>query len=230
LIFADILNSILDTSKVESGKMQLQESEFSMADVLQESVDLASVTGVRQGLEVVWDPCDFSVLRCAAVTGDCKRLKQILDNLLGNALKFTSEGHVVLRAWANRPIAGSSASPPSRFGCPTLCAGGGGGSFGFLFRAREDPGHHDRVENDPDDLVEFYFEVIDTGVGIPREKRMSVFENYVQVNNGQGGTGLGLGIVQSFVSSLCLLYMSMKGLSNIHTHVFLVHFLHKILL
>nr|XP_034590482.1 probable histidine kinase 2 [Setaria viridis] len=193
----DILNSILDTSKVESGKMQLQEAEFSMADVLQESVDLASVMGVRRGLEVVWDPCDFSVLRCAAVTGDCKRLKQILDNLLGNALKFTDEGHVVLRAWANRPIAGSSASPPSRFGCPTCCVGSG--FFGFLFRAREDPDDQDHVENDPDDLVEFYFEVVDTGVGIPREKRMSVFENYVQVNNGQGGTGLGLGIVQSFV-------------------------------
>jgi len=46
-------------------------------------------------------------------------------------------------------------------------------------------------------VVEFYFEVVDTGIGIPKEKRLSVFENYVQVNNGQG---LGLGIVQSFVS------------------------------
>ncbi|CAN6190432.1 unnamed protein product [Urochloa humidicola] len=187
----DILNSILDTSKVESGKMQLQESEFSMADVLQESVDMANVTGVRQGLEVVWDPCDLSVLRCAAVTGDCKRLKQILDNLLGNALKFTDEGHVVLKAWANRPIAGSSVSAPSRFGFPMRI-------FRCLFRARENGDGQGRVESDPN-LVEFYFEVVDTGIGIPREKRLSVFENYVQVNDGQGGTGLGLGIVQSFV-------------------------------
>ncbi|CAL5051435.1 unnamed protein product [Urochloa decumbens] len=190
----DILNSILDTSKVESGKMQLQESEFSMADVLQESVDMANVTGVRQGLEVVWDPCDLSVLRCAAVTGDCKRLKQILDNLLGNALKFTDEGHVVLKAWANRPIAGSSVSAPSRFGFPMRI----GSFFGCLFRAREDGDGQGPVESDPN-LVEFYFEVVDTGIGIPREKRLSMFENYVQVNDGQGGTGLGLGIVQSFV-------------------------------
>ena len=110
LFSADILNSILDTSKVESGKMQLEEAEFSMADVLQESVDMANVTGVRRGVEVIWDPCDFSVLRCAAVLGDSKRLKQILDNLLGNALKFTDEGHVVLRGWATRPIAGSGAA------------------------------------------------------------------------------------------------------------------------
>nr|CAB3467269.1 unnamed protein product [Digitaria exilis] len=191
----DILNSILDTSKVESGKIQLQEAEFSMADVLQESVDMANVTGVRQGIEVVWDPCDFSVLRCASITGDCKRLKQILDNLLGNALKFTDEGHVVLRAWANRPIAGSNVSTPSRFAWPMRRRGG---SLGCLFGAREDSDEQDHVQNDPN-LVEFYFEVVDTGIGIPREKRLSVFENYVQVNDGQGGTGLGLGIVQSFV-------------------------------
>jgi signal transduction histidine kinase len=49
-------------------------------------------------------------------------------------------------------------------------------------------------------LVEFYFEVIDTGIGIPKEKRESVYENYVQVKEGHGGTGFGLGIVQSFVS------------------------------
>ncbi|KAL6614142.1 hypothetical protein ACP70R_036412 [Stipagrostis hirtigluma subsp. patula] len=190
----DILNTILDTSKVESGKMQLEEAEFNMADVLEESVDMVNVVGVNKGIEVVWDPCDFSVLKCENVVGDCKRLKQILDNLLGNALKFTQEGHVVLRGWANRPIARSSISVPSRFAR--------GRSFlRCLFRAREDRDEHgpyNNVQNDPNS-VEFYFEVVDTGIGIPREKRESVFENYVQVKDGQGGTGLGLGIVQSFV-------------------------------
>ncbi|KAL6861923.1 hypothetical protein ACP4OV_017623 [Aristida adscensionis] len=190
----DILNTILDTSKVESGKMQLEEAEFNMADVLEESVDMVNVVGVNKGIEVVWDPCDFSVLKCENVVGDCKRLKQILDNLLGNAIKFTEEGHVVLRAWANRPIASSSVSVPSRFER--------GRSFlRCMFRAREDCNEHgsyNTVQNDPN-AVEFYFEVVDTGIGIPREKRESVFENYVQVKDGQGGTGLGLGIVQSFV-------------------------------
>uniref|UniRef100_A0A0E0PUB5 histidine kinase n=1 Tax=Oryza rufipogon TaxID=4529 RepID=A0A0E0PUB5_ORYRU len=141
----DILNSILDTTKMESGKMQLEEVEFNMADILEESVDMANVVGINKGIEVIWDPCDFSVMKCNNAIGDSKRFKHILDNLLGNAMKFTQEGH-----------------------------------------------------NDPN-LVEFYFEVIDTGIGIPKEKRESVFENYVQVKEGHGGTGFGLGIVQSFV-------------------------------
>ncbi|CAM0949600.1 unnamed protein product [Alopecurus aequalis] len=194
----DILNTILDMSKVESGKMQLEEVQFSMADVLEESVDMANVIGMPKGVEVVWDPCDFSVLRCNIVIGDCKRFKQILDNLLGNAIKFTHEGHVVLRAWANRPIARSyMISTPSRF-VPHWRAGG---LRRWLLGMKEDgveQNAHMSLQNDPNS-VEFYFEVVDTGVGIPNKNRESVFENYVQVKEGHGGTGLGLGIVQSFV-------------------------------
>ncbi|KAM0876843.1 hypothetical protein ACQ4PT_035903 [Festuca glaucescens] len=173
-----ILNTILDMSKVESGKMQLEEVQFSMADVLEESMDMANIVGMSRGVEVVWDPCDFSVLRCDAVIGDCKRFKQILDNLLGNAIKFTHDGHVVLRAWANRPIAGTSMiSTPSRFAprwrASVFCR--------WLLGTREDGAEknaHRPLQNDPN-TIEFYFEVVDTGVGIPKEKRESVFENYV---------------------------------------------------
>ncbi|XP_047084115.1 probable histidine kinase 2 [Lolium rigidum] len=194
----DILNTILDMSKVESGKMQLEEVQFSMADVLEESMDMANVVGMSRGIEVVWDPCDFSVLRCDAVIGDCKRFKQILDNLLGNAIKFTHDGHVVLRAWANRPIAKTSMiSTPSRF-APRWRASV---FYQWLLGMREECAEqnaHRSVQNDPN-YLEFYFEVVDTGIGIAKEKRQSVFENYVQVKEGHGGTGLGLGIVQSLV-------------------------------
>ncbi|RCV42669.1 hypothetical protein SETIT_9G234100v2 [Setaria italica] len=192
----EILNSILDTSKVESGKMQLDEVEFNLADVLEESMDMINIVGISKGLEVVWDPCDFSILKCGDVIGDCRRLKQILDNVLGNSVKFTQEGHIILRAWANRPITRSSTIVPSRFGCLRP-----GANFLCFFKTRE---HHDDchpfslVQNDPNS-IEFYFEVDDTGIGIPKEKRELVFEDYVQIKEGQGGTGLGLGIVQSFV-------------------------------
>ncbi|XP_066315300.1 probable histidine kinase 2 [Miscanthus floridulus] len=187
-----ILNSILDTSKVESGKMQLDEAEFSVANVLEESMDMINIVGLSKGLEVVWDPCDLSIL-CGNVVGDFRRLKQILDNVLGNSVKFTQQGHVVLRAWANRPIiARSSVCVTSRFGCS---------NFLCLFKGREhrkDCCSFSSIQNDLDS-VELYFEVDDTGIGIPKEKRELVFEDYVQVKEGQGGTGLGLGIVQSFV-------------------------------
>ncbi|KAF0894607.1 hypothetical protein E2562_001905 [Oryza meyeriana var. granulata] len=192
----DILNSILDTSKVDYGKMQLEEVEFNMADVLEESVDMVNVVGINKGIEVIWDPCDFSVLKCDHVIGDSKRFKQILDNLLGNAMKFTQQGHIMLKAWANRPIARGSIGAPSRFACRSLESN----FFRFFFGAKEGNGSQNSfnpLQNDPNS-IEFYFEVVDTGIGIPKEKRESVFENYVQVK-GYGGTGLGLGIVQSFV-------------------------------
>jgi hypothetical protein len=91
----------------------------------------------RQGVAVVWDPCEFSVVRCAAVLGDSKHFKQILDNLLSNTLKFNDEGYVVLQGWATQPIARSNVSAPSRFAHPWHS---GGSSLGCLFRAREDSG------------------------------------------------------------------------------------------
>ncbi|CAN6283443.1 unnamed protein product [Urochloa humidicola] len=191
-----ILNSVLDTCKVESGRMQLDEGEFNLADVLEESMDMINIVGIRKGLEVVWDPCDLSILKCGNVIGDCRRLKQILDNVLGNSVKFTQEGHVILRAWANRPITRSSIGVPSRFGCLRPAT-----NFLCLFKNREQHADCDSfssVQNDPNS-IEFYFEVDDTGIGIPKEKRDLVFEDYVQVKEGQEGTGLGLGIVQSFV-------------------------------
>ncbi|KAF7107215.1 hypothetical protein CFC21_107877 [Triticum aestivum] len=180
----DILNTILDMGKLESGKIQIEEVEFRMANVLEESMDLANVIGMSRGVEVIWDPCDFSVLRCTATIGDCKRVKQILDNLLGNAIKFTHEGHVMLRAWANHPtIRGSMISTPSRFGPRRRT----GGVFRRMLGRSENCAEQTdglSLKIDPDS-VEFYFEVVDTGVGIPEEKRESIFENYVRLMGGE---------------------------------------------
>ena len=119
---------------MESGKMQLEEVEFNMADILEESVDMANVVGINKGIEVIWDPCDFSVMKCDNAIGDSKRFKQILDNLLGNAMKFTQEGHVILWAWANRPIARGSIGAPSRFAYRSL----ENNFFSFFFGAKGD--------------------------------------------------------------------------------------------
>ncbi|KAF0889747.1 hypothetical protein E2562_030521 [Oryza meyeriana var. granulata] len=93
--------------------MRLEKVEFNMVEVLEESMDMVNVVGINKGIEVIWDPCNFSILKSDNVISDSKRFKQILDN----AMKFMQEGHVILRAWANRPIARGLISAPSRFAC-----------------------------------------------------------------------------------------------------------------
>lgn len=193
---SDILNSILDTSKVEAGKMILEEREFNMVDVIQESLDSFNVAAMSKGLEIFWDPIDFSIFKYSHVKGDRRRFSRILDNLLGNALKFTSQGHISFLAFAKKPIF-EKGKIASRHGF----------SLSHLFCKNKDShlvtNTSNSIQNDPS-YTEFIFEVNDTGIGIPKEKKAFVFENYAQVKDscheGLEGTGLGLGIVQSYVS------------------------------
>ncbi|KAL0357275.1 UNVERIFIED_CONTAM: Histidine kinase CKI1 [Sesamum calycinum] len=89
-----ILNSVLDTSKIEAGKMQLQEEEFNIAELLEDVVNMYYLLGMKKGVDMVFDPCDGSIFKFNLVRGDRAKLKQILCNLLNNATKFTSEGHI----------------------------------------------------------------------------------------------------------------------------------------
>ena len=86
-----LLNDILDLSKVEAGKFVLESAPFEAGQVIQETVSLFAETAKRKGLrfEFEWSgPSDQCYL------GDPNRLRQMLSNLVGNALKFTAQGHV----------------------------------------------------------------------------------------------------------------------------------------
>ena len=89
-----ILNDILDFSKIESGKLQLEVIDFDLRVVVDEVMDLLGGKGQEKGLELV-GLVYASVPR--AVRGDPGRLRQILLNLVGNAIKFTEEGEVVVQ-------------------------------------------------------------------------------------------------------------------------------------
>lgn len=206
VMLTDILNSILDMSKIEAGKLILEESEFDLLEVLEEAVEMFAVVGMMKGLEVVLDLPDDSIERSPVVLGDPGRVKQLLSNLLSNGVKFTNSGHVVLRAW-RRP----SIEPQAGIG-----EDNGRGLSGCFWRwwawcFSRQSGARNTLRNAPEsfsnggvDLVEYMFEVDDTGKGIPHSRRTAVFENFVQVDNSvprtHGGTGLGLGIVRSLVS------------------------------
>ncbi|KAG2326044.1 hypothetical protein Bca4012_034738 [Brassica carinata] len=200
-----LLNSVLDMSKIESGKMQLEEEEFNLAKLLEDVVDFFHPMAMKKKVDVVLDLHDGSILKSSNVRGDSGKLKQILNNLVSNAVKFTVEGHISIRAWAQKPGPKSSvvlASEPkgsvvSMFSKLMLCMNKDQSSSSSAYEKEIS----NSIRNNAN-TMEFVFEVDDTGKGIPVEMRKSVFENYVQVREtarGQQGTGLGLGIVQSLV-------------------------------
>ncbi len=153
-----VINDILDFSKIEAGKLDLDATEFRLRESLEESLKLLALRADEQGLELI---CDFASEVPVAAVGDPVRLRQILVNLVGNALKFTHRGQVVLRV---------------------------------------------SIESQTVDRVVLHFEVIDTGIGIPREKQRFIFEAFSQADGSTtrkyGGTGLGLSISSCLVKMM----------------------------
>lgn len=150
-----IINDILDYSKVEAGKVDLESILFDPAQIAEEALELVAPKVHAKGVELVGD-LDRNVP--SFVKGDPGRLRQVLLNLLGNASKFTEHGEVRLIVSAT-----------------------------------------DVNENE----VGLSFTVSDTGIGIPKEARASLFEKFSQADGSTtrkfGGTGLGLAISQQLV-------------------------------
>lgn len=88
-----IVNDILDFSKIEAGKMEFESLAFSIQDTVLEAVRVLAVSAHKKGLELVADVKPDVPLR---IVGDPTRLRQVIINLIGNAIKFTEQGEVVL--------------------------------------------------------------------------------------------------------------------------------------
>jgi CheY-like chemotaxis protein len=88
-----VINDILDFSKIEAGRMELENPPFDVRECLDRSLKVLAVRAHEKGLELL---CDVASEIPAVMTGDPTRLRQILLNLVGNAIKFTSEGEVSL--------------------------------------------------------------------------------------------------------------------------------------
>lgn len=145
-----IINDILDISKIESGKLELEHISFDLKDKLDSLMSSLQIKASEKNLflKLEWDEQLSPICK-----GDPFRINQILVNLLGNALKFTQVGSVKLKV---RQLAST------------------------------------------DNFQKIEFKIEDTGLGIPKDKLDSIFEDFSQVDSSitrkYGGTGLGLSI------------------------------------
>ncbi len=165
-----MINDILDLSKIEAGKMMLAITDVSLPDLLTTVVEIAQIRAQAHGIALDYD---LSSELQIWVRGDETRLRQILLNVLGNAIKFTETGTVSVRVYELHEChdAYHSATHP--------------------------------LSNSPTHPIRnIRFQVEDTGVGIPVEKLREIFWAFHRVDATQmytEGTGLGLAISQRFV-------------------------------
>ncbi len=96
----EIINDILDFSKIEQGKLELESSEFSLQEELEGILELLAEPAAEKGLELSYQVSDEVP---AGLRGDAGRLRQVLINLIGNAVKFTEQGEVTIKAYAGEP-------------------------------------------------------------------------------------------------------------------------------
>ncbi len=90
-----IINDILDFSKIEAGKLALDPIPFNLGETLRDAVRVLAANADRKGLKLI---CNIDPRLFETLVGDAGRLRQVIINLIGNALKFTEQGQIVLSA------------------------------------------------------------------------------------------------------------------------------------
>jgi len=151
-----LLNDILDFSKVDAGKLILESYTFSLLKTIGETAKTMAVQAHSKNIELMYNiEADVPDL----LIGDALRLRQIIVNLIGNAIKFTEEGEIILKV--------------------------------------------DVLEEGIENKILLHFVVSDTGIGIPEDQMVSIFEKFSQVDSSTtrkyDGTGLGLAISSKLI-------------------------------
>lgn len=89
----NVINDILDFSKIEAGKMELEQKDFNLRSCIEEVLDLFAVKANKMGIDLIYQ-IDFKVP--ATIIGDSLRLRQVITNLVSNAVKFTQQGEIFI--------------------------------------------------------------------------------------------------------------------------------------
>ena len=107
-----VINDILDFSKVEAGMLDLDPTQFSLSDCMEETANMLAVRAHQKGLEFI---CDMDPSLPELVVGDALRIRQVLVNLAGNAVKFTERGEVVVSVRLDRRAARDTSGKAALF-------------------------------------------------------------------------------------------------------------------
>src|SRR5437867_6803977 len=185
-----LVNDILDLSKVEAGGLTLEHVEFDLVELVEKTSEMVAKVAHDKGLELA---CQGMADVPRDLIGDPLRLRQILLNLMGNALKFTMAGEVVLRVQNEK-----EAPPPSPshdpLSDPLHPKSNGYPEEQWVPRGKDKGGG---------ESVALLFSVSDTGIGVPADKLGIIFESFTQADSSTtrryGGTGLGLAISKRLV-------------------------------
>ena len=97
-----ILNDILNLSKIESGKLELERQPFHVQQCVEEAVDVLAIQASKKQLDL---NCIVEEQRLPTLKGDALRLRQVITNLVSNAVKFTDKGEVTVEVKAHQPVA-----------------------------------------------------------------------------------------------------------------------------
>jgi len=196
-----LINDILEMSKIESGRTQLNESSFNLIKLLETLEEMFRLKAVSKKLQLNFEVADGVP---HFVNGDECKLRQILINLLGNAIKFTETGSVTLQV--KMKVEESLAVEKAEFrDIQTKPADAGS--------EQSAPGDFDWVDANSirpvflqnSEFLRLQFEIEDTGPGIAAEEMNKLFEPFEQTKTGhksQHGTGLGLPISRKFVQMM----------------------------
>ncbi|MGM0425366.1 MAG: PAS domain S-box protein, partial [Thermodesulfobacteriota bacterium] len=180
-----IINDILDYSKIEAGKLELDTHAFRVDELLDQMKTLFSEAAVEKGLDIFFR---VSPDVPNAVAGDSLRLGQVLTNLLGNAVKFTEKGQVELVVERS-----DVRDQRTEVGSQKAEAGDQGFEEG------------QQVASSPE-VVRLRFEIRDTGIGMDKDQLSRLFQAFSQADTSTtrryGGTGLGLIISQKLVQRM----------------------------
>ncbi|MBF0231215.1 MAG: response regulator [Desulfamplus sp.] len=169
-----LINDILDLSKIEAGKLTLQPICFSPIKEMKKVINLLSFAAREKNLDIMLDT-DINIPEFCV--GDPHRLRQILTNLIGNAIKFTQKGNISIKAF----LVDNSKSEPN---------------IDYKQKNSETAIQKCRLR----------FEIKDTGIGISKDEQDKLFKPFSQVDDsltrGIGGTGLGLAISKQLVEMM----------------------------